>query len=280
MTADDVVASELDPNRGQPAGPTVCPHCASNRTCKHGSFTRSDGSRQPRRICRTCGRTFNENTGTPIHYIKKRSEWRVLPKVMARSETVRRTAAILGVSRDTAFRWRHRLLAEVDRRPQPTLSGRVGAGEAYIRYSEKGSRRSMGPGARRSANDGTQRRFRRFIDGKPSCVLLACSETQRVSVVVGAGRPGTGGLRACLHRIVAPGTVLEATGLGPFALACQGLGVHHVETMGAGARAADRLRSGLYGWLRRFRGVATRYLHHYLAWHRAVARPARFQAAA
>lgn len=279
-TVDYAVAGELDPNGPCPAWVAACPHCASERTFKYGSFARKDGSRQPRRICRSCGRTFNENTGTPIHYIKKRSEWRRLPQVMANSETVRRTAAILGISRDTAFRWRHRLLAAVADRPQPTLSGQVGAGEAYIRYSEKGSRGTLGPGARRTVAASTQRRFRRFVDGKPSCVLLACSEKHQVSVIIGAGRPALGDLRACLQRILMPGTVLQAAGMGPYSLACQGLGVHHTATRDTASRKVDRVRSGLYGWLRRFRGVATRYLPHYLAWHRVVGRLARIQAAA
>lgn len=263
-----------------------CPHCGSSCTQGHGSFVHKDGTSQRRRLCRTCGRTFNPNTGTPLHYLKKRSRWAQMAEGMVNQLSVRKAAAFLGVQVATAFRWRHRLLSALCRQPQPLLTGIVAASEAYLPYSEKGSRRTSGPGAHGSRftpvrRTTGQRPFRRFVEGKPSCVLLACAGEQQVTVIV--GRPLPEGLQSCLAEVLGAGAELWAGGLAPYAEACRRLGIAHRDLLAQGTagwvshpcRGVDRLRVQLHGWLRKFRGVATRYLHHYLAWYRFASRSAR-----
>lgn len=81
---------------------------------------------------------------------------------MAQGLTVRQMAAALRIQVPTAFRWRHRLLSVLCHQSQPALTGSMAVCEAYVRYSEKGSRRI--PGIPRI------RPFRRFTDGKPSAL--------------------------------------------------------------------------------------------------------------
>ena len=83
-----------------------CPHCGGTQTDAHGSFTLKDGTRVSRRLCRPCGRTFNQNTGTAIAYIKKRAEWVENTKLMNRHISLRSVARRLHVWLSTAHRWR------------------------------------------------------------------------------------------------------------------------------------------------------------------------------
>lgn len=267
-----------------------CPRCGSDRTRGHGSFLQKDGTRQRRRLCHNCGRTFSPHTGTPLHYLKKRLQWAHMAARMVLRFSIRRMAAAVGVQPSTAFRWRHRLLSSLCRRPQPVLTGLAAASEAYVPYSEKGSRKSHGPGAHGSRLGCLRRTagplaFRRFTDGRPSCVLLACTEERQVLVIAGRGQVLPEALQSCLARVLGAGAELWALGLAPYAEACRRSGIPYRDMSPQGAagrlqspcRDVDRLRWHLYAWLRQFRGVATRYLQHYLAWFQWVSRSARPQ---
>ncbi|HEY3364902.1 MAG TPA: hypothetical protein VGK74_07625 [Symbiobacteriaceae bacterium] len=207
---------------------------------------------------------------------------------MAEKLSVRGTAATLKIQVATAFRWRHRLLSALCSQAQPVLSGRVAAGEAMVPYSEKGSRKTRGPGAHgRRCRPGAAsgRPFRRFADGKAACVLLACAGEQHVVTIAGRAGLAPAELHACLARVLGAGAELWAWGLAPFAEACRRLGVRYLKTAIQGApgwsptpgRGVDKLRGQLYGWLRRFNGVATRYLRHYLVWYSFAVRTAGLQ---
>ncbi len=190
---------------------------------------------------------------------------------------LRRMAKRLAVHLSTAFRWRHRLLAYLNAQPKPSLSGLVMTSEAYVPYSEKGNRRTRGPGSwgARALQTGPSR-FRRFIHGQPSCVLVASAGNQRVLVLASQGRPSVVQLKESLSRLLQTGANVQAVGLLPYADACRLLKVPHAQAPHSFG-TVDRLRGGLYTWLRQMCGVATRYLPHYLTWFERIAHTARPQ---
>ncbi|MEM3587884.1 MAG: transposase [Candidatus Jordarchaeaceae archaeon] len=47
-----------------------CPRCGSTRLKGHGNY----GEGLKRYRCKTCGRTFNDKTGTPFHYSRLKPE--------------------------------------------------------------------------------------------------------------------------------------------------------------------------------------------------------------
>ena len=76
------------------------------------------------------------------------------------------------------------------------------------------------------------------------------------------------------------GSAAHAQG-APMATAAAEMGIeHHALNMSTGPRVrgawhiqnVNAYHSRLKGWLRRFRGVATSYLHHYLGWFRVFDR--------
>ncbi|HLN65254.1 MAG TPA: hypothetical protein VK464_27350 [Symbiobacteriaceae bacterium] len=263
----------MEPSRHDAASQRpACPRCGSTATVGNGSFARKDGTREARRCCRSCRRSFNQHTGTPLQYIKKRQQWREMTDRMADRLSLRRMAAVLRVHPSTAFRWRHRLLDSLRPHPTPILTGTVATSEAYVPYSEKGSRRTDGPGAwgrrRRPAvrqNQGPGR-FRRVADGKPSFVLLATAGQQEAVTLAGRGRPTPAELHQALRPLLASGVEVEAVGLAPYAEACEQMSVRCAEAALPARRSVDQLRSRFYGWLHPFRGVATRYLPNYITW--------------
>src|SRR5690606_33462342 len=106
-----------------------------------------DGTCLKRYLCRACGRTFSEATGTPACRLRKRKEWNEMAHLLTDYLPLRTMAARLKVSLSTAFRWRHRALAALGHQPRPQPAGRVCVGCFVIRYSEEGSRTCNGPGS-------------------------------------------------------------------------------------------------------------------------------------
>ena len=180
------------------------------------------------------------------------------------TRTVRRTAAEVGVHKNTAFRWRHRLLSSLAASDDAPLGRSVLIHETWFPHSEKGSRTLQRPPRRRSTG------YR--IDVRHAWVLIARDHSGRVaSRLVGDDRPGVSDLRPLLSRLEPTTELLSsfgpwgATGL----LAERTRRIYrHVDDRSPELRTVRRYLMALRRWLKRFRGVATRYLNNYLAWHR------------
>jgi transposase-like protein len=110
-----------------------CPHCAGREVVGWG---RSDGLLRFR--CKSCGRTFNALTKTPMAHLRKKDRWLDHARAMIEGKSLAKTAKLCGVHPTTAFRWRHRFLrAPASDKPR-TLRGIVEADETYILESFKG----------------------------------------------------------------------------------------------------------------------------------------------
>lgn len=192
---------------------------------------------------------------------------------LGRGESLRRVASLLRVSLGTAFRWRHRLLSALDRHPQPILHGRVCAAEVLIRYSQKGCRQTHGPGSWgfRAGLPGP-RRFRRFADGKPVGVLILHAPERCVTLRISRGRPRVSDLVAGLPPALGMVEEFRPPLFFPYHMACEQLGIKlsGMPDTDPLFRSAVRLQGTMYFWFKRFHGVATRYLDHYLTWYRRV----------
>ena len=82
-----------------------CPHCAGREIVGWG---RSHGLLRFR--CKSCGRTFNGLTKTPMARLRKKEKWPTHARAMIEGKSLAKTAALCGVHPTTAFRWRHRFL--------------------------------------------------------------------------------------------------------------------------------------------------------------------------
>ena len=82
-----------------------CPHCAGREVVGWG---RSHGLLRFR--CKSCGRTFNALTKTPMAHLRKKEKWLDHARAMIEGKSLAKTAALCGVHPTTAFRWRHRFL--------------------------------------------------------------------------------------------------------------------------------------------------------------------------
>ncbi len=100
------LAQCLDVIDGRGATLRNCPHCGASRLYRHGF-----ASGLQRFRCPTCRKTCNALTGTPLAHLRRRDRWRPFLESLIESLSVRDSANVVGIHRNTSFRWRHRFLA-------------------------------------------------------------------------------------------------------------------------------------------------------------------------
>jgi transposase-like protein len=248
----------------------ACPRCRSARLHRHGH---AHGLQRYR--CVDCARTFNALTGTPLARLRHRSKWLSYLDCMLQSGTVRRTAAAVGIHKNTSFRWRHRFLANIKTDRTWPLGGITEADETYLLESQKGSRHLDRPARRR----GGRSRWR-GISHEQVCILVARDRTGRTYDFVTGRAPLTSPqLRRCLAPVIERDILLVTDGHCAYRTFAREAGItHRAVNASAGVRVAGALHvqnvnayhSRFKGWLRRFRGVASRYLPNYLGWRWAI----------
>jgi len=120
-----------------------CPHCSHAHVQPWGQ---SNGLQRWR--CKSCRKTFNALTGTPLAGLRKRELWLEHGRALADGVSLRKVAERCEVALSTAFRWRHRHLEAPRDVQAPVLAGIVEADETYFLKSAKGSRNLTGRRAR------------------------------------------------------------------------------------------------------------------------------------
>lgn len=282
---DDIVrrsAALLCPEDSQKRS-VRCPRCGSVQVKHWGRLLD-----RPRYLCKACRRTFNPSTCTPWAYSKHQAKWPEASRCLVDGLSVRRTAERLGIHPSTAFRWRHRLLASLIAREPPILAGIVEVAEFYYPDCRKGERRLPRPPRRRGIV------ATRFSGQAAVCVILARDrQGGKLTGVAGPGVPGVWAVSAVLCPSLSEGSVLCTEGFYWYRDFCRRAGVAHRMANGLHQpwiprqllrqlyesdpeaavyhiRKVVHWRHKLKGWLKVFRGVASKYLERYLAWFRFV----------
>ncbi len=250
--------------------PRACPHCRSLRLHRDGH---ADGLQRYR--CVACARSFNALTGTPLARLRHRPKWLAYLDCMLQSATVRRAAALVGIHKNTSFRWRHRFLHSTKHDRSVPLAGITEADETYLLESQKGSRQLDRPARRRGG-----KARRRGLSHEHDCILVARDRSGRtVDFVTGRAPLRPAQLERYLRPVVAPDILLVTDGHPAYPVFARKAGIaHRAVNLAAGVRVAGALHvqnvnayhSRFKQWLRRFHGVASRYLPNYLGWRWAL----------
>lgn len=112
-----------------------CPHCSSANVHKRG---RQKGVQMLR--CNDCKRWYSETTGTPLYDIKIKSKWLSYLRCMEQGMPIKKIAKEIGISIQTSFDWRHKILSSLNQYVPEQLSSEVECDELELALSNKGSR--------------------------------------------------------------------------------------------------------------------------------------------
>lgn len=275
LAAVESKAASIEIIESQALEQPSCPHCSAARVVRNGS---AHGLQRFK--CRCCGKTFNALTGTPLAGLHMRGKWLVQAAALREGLSLNQVAARLDIAQSTAFRWRHRFLALPKTIQAQALVGIAEADETYFLKSAKGQRGLLRKARHRggkAAKRGTSKED--FLS-----VLIARDRSDRTANFILQSARGDA-ISAVLKPILPSDTVLCSDGGGALAVAARALGVeHHAVNLSAGIRVdgawhiqnVNAFCSRLRGWMRRFKGVSSRYLDSYLGWFRALDRSPGF----
>jgi transposase-like protein len=249
-----------------------CPHCQSEHNVKFGT---THG--QQRYRCKKCAKTFIALTGTPFVRLRDKAKLLEQAACMAEGLTIRKTATRIGLTIDRAFRWRHLFLAYLQQQKPTALTGIVEADETFFRRSFKGQRKAM---PRPAKKRGGPIKGAKSSDSVP--VLVTLQRGSRLEHDAILERRTKKNITAALRPVLNGDAVLSTDGNESYRFAARKLGIqagHFVASEhGHGGRGQWHVQNvnaydaRLKNWLRRFHGVATKYLANYLGWRRLLDR--------
>lgn len=294
VVADRASETSLAERTRQVAAARRCPRCGHDDVVRHG---RDKAGRQRFRCRRAaeagCGRTFNALTGTALARMRKPEKWLEFAERMGAFRSVDDVArSDLGISRLTAWRWRHRLLKAQADAQAAQLGGVVEADETFFRTSYKGHRgwvRGRPPENRPPRYRGGPA-LRPGLSGEQVPVLTA---VDRGGAVIERVLRNRAEIEAALRGRIKPGSVVCSDGLKAYVNVAIAAGSEHrrikpprtdwlAKAIGGKPRRPGRLGLGHvnahHERVKTFvnrgaRGVSTRYLPLYLGWLRAMRSP-------
>jgi len=248
-----------------------CPHCASSDVSKRG---RQRGVQMYQ--CKGCKKWYSETTGTPLYDIKLKTKWQSYLRCMEKGMPIKKIAKELGISIQTSFDWRHKILSSLNQFVPDKLSSQVECDELELALSNKGSK-NLERKPRKRGSD-----FKRNI-GK--------EEVTVVQVVTAVERGGDKYLKAVVSKRLSKDEITKAfdgrlandatliTDKHPSykAFAKDNPTITHKALLAKDhvdrkdktihLQKVNNIHSQIRDFLRPFNGVSSKYLQNYLNWY-------------
>jgi transposase-like protein len=109
-----------------------CPHCQSEAIVKYGIY-----KKEQRYKCKDCGRTFNPNTGTLLNWSHYKEKWGDFIETMGKDMSLREAGEALGISYSALFYWRHKIMKVLNQKSDEKLNGIIEMAKLNLLYLDK-----------------------------------------------------------------------------------------------------------------------------------------------
>ena len=247
-----------------------CPHCNSKDVYKRGQ---QKGVRMY--SCKTCKKWYSETTGTPLYEIKMKNKWQSYLKCMEKGMPIKKIASTLGISIQTSFDWRHKILSTLNELAPKQLHEEVECDEMELSLSHKGSR-NLKRKPRKRASD-----FKRnqAVDDKTVVQVVVAVERNGNSYLkaVESQRLSKDDISKVLDGKLADGVTLITDKHASYKAFAKNkpklkhktlLAKDHVNKQDHSIhlQKVNNTHSQLRKFLRPFNGVSSKYLQNYLNW--------------
>jgi transposase-like protein len=229
-----------------------CGHCGSKKYVKNGRYNDLQRYR-----CKLCGRNFNQLTGTPLAGLRKKGRWLKFSECLSKGYSVRKSATLVGVDKKTSFKWRHRFLKNAYDLKASKLNGISETTTTSFKYSEKGAKVIKNP-----------HRFGEEVYVMTSLDRNRFVTTPKIEYLE------TERLRNFASQLYASDSLYVIDGKELFVKFAQEEKLNLVNVTKKQKANYKHINNALvyndhlHNWMKRFRGVATKYLDNYLSWFR------------
>lgn len=245
----------------------TCPHCQDIRIRANGKLKGVQ-----RYLCNGCGKNFSETTGKFWYNIKKKDKITRYLFCLLSGYSIRKSAKETGISIQTSFDWRHKLLTSFDSVSVEEFQGIVESDDLFFAYSEKGNRNLDRPAKKRGEKAG-----KRGISNEKVAVVATCDRSGNKDFkVVTKGRISKQDLDKVLKGKLDKVEVLCSDSHRSYNAFAKSLDINHKKfNASKGQRAVEKIYHvqnvnnmdmRLRKFLASFNGVATKYLQNYLNW--------------
>jgi transposase-like protein len=244
-----------------------CPHCRSKDVRGNGKL-----KEMQRYVCKDCNKNFSQSTGKFWYALKKRNLIIKYLYCLISGYSIRKSAGLTGVSIQTSFDWRHKLLTSFKTVMPDDFRGIVEQYDLYFQYSEKGKRR-----AGSAVNNRTAAIRDTDLNGNQVAVLATCDRSGIEDLrVITNDKISTADILNTLN-----GRVRKADVLVSYSLQCTSaigdeikLELRTTETYKRKKKSeapyhirnVNNMSGRLINFMSPFHGVATKYLQNYMNW--------------
>ncbi|MBN2890553.1 MAG: IS1595 family transposase [Bacteroidales bacterium] len=245
-----------------------CPHCKSHSIVANG---KNKGIQRYK--CNNCGKNYSENTGTSLAHLKKAHLWKTYISHMFEGKSIAKCAKLTGISIQTSFNWRHKILSSLQSLSPEKFEGISESDDIFFNYSEKGCK-SLTRKPRKRGNDG----IKQGISEDKVAVILTCDRKSHKDIKVAKrGRISKADIENVLSDKLDKESVLCTDSHRSYSAFTKAHNIKHekiharkkqyVKDKIYHVQNANQTARALKDWMTGFNGVATKYLQNYLSWY-------------
>jgi len=244
-----------------------CPHCRGKRIRANGKLKGVQ-----RYVCNGCNKNFSETTGKFWYGIKKKEKLNKYLYCLLSGYSIRKSAKETGISIQTSFDWRHKLLTSFSSVSVEEFQGIVESDDLFFSYSEKGNRNLE----RRPKKRGEKASKAGISDEKVAVVATCDRSGNKDFKVATRGRISKKDLDKILKGKLDNADVLCSDSHRSYGAFAKANTIDHKKfNASKGQRTVDKvyhvqnvnnMDMRLRKFMDSFNGVATKYLQNYLNW--------------
>ena len=240
----------------------ACPHCECQKLNRWGMT--KQGVQRYR--CKSCSKTFNALSGTPLYRMRQPEKWLQYTQLMWAGKSLRESASELDINLRTSFRWRHVFLNRPKKRGCFQLTGIIEADETFVPESFKGRRKMPRPSRKRGGGNTLKVPVSLALDRIGDIAHKVLKDDSKDEI------------EAAIKPLINPGSVLCTDGNLSYISIANDLAVDHKRLIGLDnirvindvyhIQTVNNYTMRWKSWMVRFHGVGTAYLENYLSWFR------------
>jgi len=245
----------------------TCPHCSNKGIRANGKLKGVQ-----RYVCNGCNKNFSETTGKFWYNIKKKDKFNRYLYCLLCGYSIRKSAKETGISIQTSFDWRHKLLTSFSSVSIDEFQGIVESDDLFFSFSEKGNRNLD-----RAPKKRGEKASKAGISNEKVAVIATCDRNGNKDFKVATrGRISKKDLDKVLKGKLGKADVLCSDSHRSYGAFAKANTIEHKKFNATkGQRTVDKiyhvqnvnnLDMRLRKFMDSFNGVATKYLQNYLNW--------------